>query len=379
MGFAHLETDFISRNLILDNGRITKKNRSPVLMHYLIWTLLPVACATFVQQNRRYVISSFVFIIVYSALLGLQYNVGADYNSYTSFITNDELQRFTKKGEFASYFLMYCAQILSHANFYYLFVGFIVSTSACLIARLIPGSSFQNLLIVITTWSLLFSSYNTTRQVLSICVMNCVFLWLMTKEKPTSHLKWTFGQYMKSLVALSASAFHSSAFLVYPLYLLTSIKAAKFIALIIAPFLFLNLNAFIEIMFDINPLYMVYKSLYSESSLSVIMGKFYPSFVFLLLYLLKSVKLSHLLRHSFFVLYFLSLILVLLSYHLQHSIILRIYEYFSIFSLTPYFVIFNQGKFKNRSLAWCLVLFFPLLKITIFAKGEYFYNSILFI
>lgn len=348
-------------------------------MHYLIWTLVPVACAALVQQNRRFVISSFTFIIAYSALLGLQYNVGADYNSYTSFITNDEIQRFYKKGEFASYFLMYCAKILLHPNFYYLFAGIIVSTSVCIIARLIPGSSFQNLLIIITTWSLLFSSYNTTRQVLSICVMNCVFLLLIKKEKPTRHLKWTFRQYMQSLFALSASAFHSSAALVYPLYLLTSIKAVKFIALLISPLLFLNLNALIEVLFDINPLYMVYKSLNLETALLIIVGKFYPTFVFLLLLLLKSVKLSQLLRHSFFILYFLSLVLVLLSYHLQNSIILRIYEYFSIFSLTPYFVIFNQGKFKNRFLAWYLILLFPLLKITIFVKGEYLYNSIFFL
>ncbi|MDB2460765.1 EpsG family protein, partial [Planktomarina temperata] len=224
-------------------------------MHYLMWTLLPLLYAAYVPSCYRYVTFSLMFIITYSALIGLQYGVGADYESYTGFINNDQIERFYQKGEYLSYLLMYVAKILSHANFYFLFVGIIVSVSSCVLAKIMQGDNFQNLLVIITSWTILFSAYNTTRQCLSVCAISIIFIWIFKKEKTTGYVKWNFLGYAKSLSALGASMFHASAPLIYPLYLLTSIRGLRYFSILLLCIAFLQIEKLIGIVFGSSPLF----------------------------------------------------------------------------------------------------------------------------
>lgn len=348
-------------------------------MHFISWIVLPALFSFNIQRQYRFAVASYVFIITYSILIGLQFDVGGDYFSYKSMLDFYLYEKFYFREEYLSYLIFKLADYLDSINVYYFVNGLFFSTSLIIISAKLNGKNYQNLFILICSWSLLFSLYNTTRQSLAAIIILTAFFIFRSyiKNRPSifiylftllSLIGFTFLAmkiHLSSIMAMIIiiiSYFLNKFRFTYIIFLLFSVA-------IIEILIFNGLNYF--------PIFRIYTELEKDVSFLTIVGKFYPTLVFVFFILLKSVKFNLLYKNEFFTLYVTSLFFVIIAFTLQEQIVLRFYEYFSIFSILPYFLLAPKLFNEKKLLFWILLILFPGFKITIFATNEYIYNSIL--
>lgn len=354
-------------------------------MIYLIFILFVLIYCEHVSLIKTRSFNFFKYIpvfIFFVFLLGLQYKVGTDYNSYLELASsNSDIGWIENKSEFSFVFLNNIVIKLGWPQLIFFFAAII---QVFFLSKIIDDLEIVYCLKIhwfffffFTVSLIFFNSFNGIRQYIAIYISFYGFIKLIQRKRV-----------LFVIYILFASTFHSSA-----MYLI--------IFLLLRPLLFFKLNFYLIIallimisyfgFFYLQNLIIDYIGLtqYKEYLKSDyffleieginILTKIPKIFVVLICayflekkYLLLSDKFRPFLNMSY-----ITLALLLLS--LFSPMVWRFYQYFDAFLIFPPLILFSYKYQRDISHFLATLLFFILLlKILIFNEYEYSYNSILF-
>jgi len=312
--------------------------------------------------------------------LSFQQGVGTDYHSYLSMAKGDkELGWIENKGEILFVWLNEVVIWLGVPQLIFLFTALIQMSFLVLIVYEIKKLELKVhwfFLLYFIFLLVFFNSFNGIRQYTAVYVVVYSFFLLHYNKR----LKF-------SLVVLFASLFHSTAIYFFPLVLFGSILRIKIkFTLMLSFLLFLACLSFADLSNLIS--YVIQFTDYSSYLNSEYFGKMdlygvvtkFPKIVLVVLcgYLLESKYEWLASKYRFFLnLSYVALMVLVLSF--SSTLIWRMYQYFDFFTAFPLLILLSYSK--QRQLLYfgtTFLVFIYVLKVTVFAKGEYLYNSLLF-
>jgi transmembrane protein EpsG len=354
-------------------------------MTYLVFILFVIIYSKYVSffkvrnwNSIKYLPIYLLFIII----LGLQFKVGTDYNSYLELAsTNGDFGWIENKFEFSFVFLNKIVISLGWPQLIFFFAAviqiFFLSKIVNDLEIIYELKSVWFFFFFFTLSLIFFNSFNGIRQYIAIYISFYSFIKLIQGK----NIFFILG-------ILFASSFHSSALFLLMFFLLRPLLFVKF------NFYFILLTILFSGYFGLFYL----QNLITEYIGLTQYGEYLKSDYFYLEIdpiniLTKLPKVLVVLICAFFLetkyndisdkykpllnLSYLSLIFLMFS--LFSPMLWRFYQYFDIFLIFPPLILFSYNRQRDLSYILSAFLFFILLlKILIFNDYEYSYNSILF-
>ena len=354
-------------------------------MIYILNLIITVGYSYFIKKNK--ILYFTPILLLWIIILGGQYEVGTDYRNYLNFfygIRDIELF-FLQKEYIFYYFMKLTSTIFSNGQIIFVIIGGIESIVFFWYIKKLEQIKLLNkekvymfIFLYLAYGTLFYNQMNTLRQSFTIYLFSLGILYTLKKE-----LKKYF------YINIIAIFIHRSAYILLPFYffyhfLLKKINKKSFYIIII-------LISFIISLFDIVDI------------IKPFIIKYVPSFsVYFFIGQVEKVAFEKkILKYLYLPFYILSINLLeikkneekemlkigIFAYSiriltLNLNIITRMGDYFILLTIFPiYYLIENWLKRKQIFLLliiFGMIISIFLLKVTIFASGEYYYRSYLF-
>lgn len=318
----------------------------------------------------------FILLII---VLSTQNGVGTDYYTYIDIALGKKgLGWVENKNEYLFVWLNDLVIFLGKPQLIFLFtalIQFVFLFFTTYELKKLSLKPYWFFLLYFVFLLIFFNSFNGIRQYTAVYIV-IYSTFLLYRNSKVNFI----------ILILLASMFHSTAIYFLPLVFFRSLlnKRINFNFLIIT---LISLSAASIIGFNDTLIYLVSQTNYSHyvnsdyfSSVNLIniLTKI-PKLIIVTLcaYLIKKNQEQFSSKYNFFInLSYISLIILILSF--SSNLIWRMYQYFDFFTIFPILILLSHQKQKQvtYSMLFFLIIIF-VLKVTIFAKGEYLYNSII--
>lgn len=338
-------------------------------------------------NQKKYLISQFnifyiPFILMWIFIIGLQYRVGTDYDSYLS-IFNSGALLYKKKGEVLFYELVQFLHLFTNnGQILFISISAIQVLVTLRILKELKKNNYDMTLIFFYYFSIsgiFFNQMNGLRQYVAI-----PFLALSIIYFPKNIFK-------SIIFIFIATQFHRSAIIFYPVLLFCfplKKKLPDYIYYLFVLFIlivsFLSINNIVE--FLVSKILPAYSAYFQEGVFlnKLSFSKQIVKIAMIPIYLL-SIKhrdfvnnpLANVLYNLGFFSYFVFFIFS------EITILVRILDYFRFFQIFPVYFLTKKYIHQKRNIEifflLSIVLGLLFLKIIVFPSGEYVYNNVLFI
>jgi hypothetical protein len=343
-----------------------------------------------VSNNKKIICSSksynfvfFILFIYWTCLIGLQFEVGTDYNSYRKIFTTGSFYR----GNYEILFNQF-SNFLMRNNIHYQF-GFIVIALInffCFFLFLRNIELSNNNIFVFLFFFVSTSFYNQTNGLrqYTAAFLFLFSIWYVYKKKIIPYI----------LLIILASLIHRSALILLPIYFLAKLRLSRrfllyflIIAFIISFFSIDKLFLLIIQNLEIFSIYegLLYREVINSSRIINLITKY----IFIPFYLLSLIYYKNLSRKNkfFFRIGFISYSIKIMF--LSTYFVRRLSIYFDILLIFPlyYFILYlfenkdNKIDINTRKLILFIFFIFTIsmlfTKTIIFPRAEYDYKSIL--
>lgn len=317
--------------------------------------------------------------IIWLIICGGQYYVGTDYETYYNIFKYADTDHYHFKHEHIFAWIVECSSYLGfHPQttfFIFYFIGFIFLIY--IISKLNHKTSFIYIFIYLTISTVFHNQLNTLRQYIASYIITSAIIFLYNKK----------GRLKFILLTICASLIHLSSVFVLPFALLEekykfNYKTAKNLLILSLIFLCVgNLSWIINIFIELIPIqYKQYLGGALDFSNNVLF--FIPKLIFVPLYFYSLVLLKkNYIQGLDLFLYKIGFISYCIRlFFMNNNIFNRIGDLFILLSIFPiYYLLSYLYLTKKNKTYYCICIFFIcfyLLKVLIFAKQEYLYNSI---
>lgn len=337
-------------------------------------------------RNKFKFISYILFLLpmwsIWLFICGGQYYVGTDYETYYNIFKNVETYIYTKNGE---YLFVWITELSSFLNlppqtpfFIFYFIGFLLFL--LIISKLEHKTSFIFIILYLTVSTVFNNQLNGLRQYIAIYFYTLSIIYLYEKRGLIKFL----------LCIFIASMMHASSILLLPLaiFKFKSNFSEGLLKIILSSSIlfsiFGNFDWLLSLFDFIIPkqyIHYLEGTFNTQTSISKILTKLmYVPFYWYSLKLLKEEKLKN------FDLYLYNVGMIAFSirlFFLNNFILNRLGESLILISIFPiYYLLRDLYLTKKNGVFSLIMLFFItfyLLKVVVFPKQEYLYNSIYFL
>lgn len=354
-------------------------------MVYLFFLFYSQACLYFLGKYstklHQYYLLLTPIILLWVIIVGGQYNVGTDYFSYMKlFVGRESLFRYIDNGEFLFVFLIrFCHYIGIYGQGIFIVIGFIEVILYFYISKLIVSNkNTWVLFVVFMCFSTIFNNQmNGIRQYFAMYFFTLSVLEMLNRK-----------YVVMSVLILASVLIHKSALLLslflILFFFLKNIRTSKKLYIFIIIGLIISAiplyNSFIGFIVE----YSFYDGYVENGYIQevgindkLIKYAFVPVFMYSI-GKVKFLKLSCFHRYLF-VIGIISFSVRLMALNL--SLTNRFGMYFEFLMCIPLVYLIITLKRKSTFIFLSLLLFLYMiytLKVTLFAKGEYLYNSYFF-
>lgn len=358
---------------------------------YLLVLMFNVLYSKLILDEKRYkyftfIILFFPIIIISVFLLGFQDSVGTDYENYKK-VFEIKLERdfyinyYKYKGEIL--FSLFLDKIVSYFNTEQ--IGFILWSflQSFFLGNFIYETKEKYKSIIIFLLIAMMNFYQIQINVLRSGLATIIFSIIVLKAERKKYL----SAFIYALIAINihkSSLYILCIYLILKLFSLTIKKTTKRLLIIFILLFFLSfflknyLKYILEIFQDYGRDYNINSNYWRTTPFSQEIVKYYYG-----LLILYSLKIRNNLSEKNKKLYDLGFLFNCMRYFLLRIYLLtRICDYFLLISIFPVYFLMKEDIKQKKYFELILISFYVLLpyilKITILAKGEYLYKSILF-
>lgn len=356
-------------------------------MVYFINLIYSTVYFYFIRKIKKInIVSCIPVIITWSIIIGGQYNVGTDYFSYLQIFQNTKYLElyFWKKEYIFYYFIKFLRFFFQNGQILFLFIGIIENILFfIIIKKLLKLKVLENKYIYIFIYlylaygTIFYNQMNGLRQFFNIYLFFFMILFIIEKKYIIYNIIFFIGLNI-----------HRSFILMYPfyfLYIFLKKKITKKILIIgiVIIFIinFINMEKYIAEVAIYIPRYSHYITSSYFNSISFegkVIKLLYIPFVIESTFLIE--KMKNQIQKEVLKIGIISYIIKIGC--LMTTVTNRVGEYFTLLSLFPiYFLIIYYIKNNNRLklvILLGIIMLVYILKIFIFAKGEYLYQFYLF-
>lgn len=354
-------------------------------MIYVLNLIVTVLYSYLIKSTK--ILNYIPILLIWIIILGGQYEVGKDYRNYLDFFygIRDSKLFFIQKEYLFYYFLKIMSFLFSNGQIIFVIIGglesliFLYFLKKCRENKILLNKKIYIFLFLYLAYGTVFyNQMNGLRQYFNIYLFSLGIIYMLNRKK----IKYC-------LVNLIAIFIHRSSYLLLPFYLIYSY--------------FIKKNNKKYFYFIILLVGLIISLIDIKNILEIIVLKYTPKFSgYFLTERIQEVSLEKkIVKYVYLPFYFCAINLIekrkgkvkemikigVIGYSIRIavsniSIVNRIGEYFIILSIFPiYYLIEEWLKQRKNFLLLILIgmicgIFF--LKVTIFAKGEYFYRFYLF-
>lgn len=338
----------------------------------------------FIDRYKASFIAMLPAFLIYFLVAGLQYNVGSDYYSYVDIFTNEEkLQLYFERGEVLFYWVVSLLQWLElPPQSIFLAISFVQSLLIFIYLKSIKKLGFFLPLFFIVFFcvsNIYNNQLNGLRQYVVVTALPILTILLHNRR----YFYFYIGVFVVSL-------FHNTAWfllILVPLYIFHK-KADRSLFFLfcgsVFGYLFLG-SVIYDLVEMLLPSYAHY--LHSEYSKGESLVLFATKLVYLPLifyfYAVYRKDNSDFGRYFHFVIFVFTLTYWFFILALYLGLAVRFYYYFAFFLVFPFYYILHQSYKSRQWLMFAFVLFYAVFpyvaKVTVFAKAEFFYQSIVLV
>lgn len=341
--------------------------------------------AVYFALIEKYKASLFAMLpafLVYFLVAGLQFNVGTDYFSYIDIYENEERHWFYfNRGEYLFFALNQGLNWLKlPPQSIFIAVSFIQASLVFFYFKKIKNKGFILWLLFITFFCVT-NIYNNQ--------LNGIRQYVVIAGLPLFTILVYERKIIKSLLLLSfLSFFHNTAWLllvVYPLfYLQVRFNRSLFLLFVASAAGYLFVGKFIyEVASLIFPSYLHYlQGGYAEpQTIKLFLTKLYYLPVVFYFYLIYKQTDSDFGRYFHYMVFLFTITYWFFLLALSLGIATRVYYYVIFFYLFPVYYVLHFNYINKRQLDFIFILAYVVLpyvfKVTVLAKAEFLYKSIL--
>lgn len=345
---------------------------------YLVNLFFSIFYSYIGDKYKHKKLTLFLILILWSFIIGFQYNVGSDYFAYLKAFENKEnlLRYFYSKEYIFYYFIYFYQKIFLNGQYAFFIIAILQNYLFYKILKLSEIKKWNIFLILFLCVCTVFhNQMNILRQSFVIYLFTIIVIYIIKNE------------YLKSILFfLIGLGIHKSIFLLFPFLLVfKSIKKLKksymyFFLILTILFIFIPIK---EILFEILK-YTIYREyiLYKDLYFNDIEVKYIFSKLIYLPFYLYSIKNSRKFKLDIFEkkLYDIGVIsYVIKIITLKNMMLIRIGDYFTILSLFPLYYCFeNLYKTKQfKKLFYYLsfiILIYVYKVITFYKYNNYFFK-----
>lgn len=354
-------------------------------MIYVLNLIVTVLYSYLIKSTK--ILNYIPILLIWIIILGGQYEVGKDYRNYLDFFygIRDSKLFFIQKEYLFYYFLKIMSFLFSNGQIIFVIIGglesliFLYFLKKCRENKILLNKKIYIFLFLYLAYGTVFyNQMNGLRQYFNIYLFSLGIIYMLNRKK----IKYC-------LINLIAIFIHRSSYLLLPFYLIYSY--------------FIKKNNKKYFYFIILLVGLIISLIDIKNILEIIVLKYTPKFSgYFLIERIQEVSLEKkIVKYVYLPFYFCAINLIekrkgkvkemikigVIGYSIRIavsniSIVNRIGEYFIILSIFPiYYLIEEWLKQRKNFLLLILIgmicgIFF--LKVTIFAKGEYFYRFYLF-
>lgn len=354
-------------------------------MIYVLNLIVTVLYSYLIKSTK--ILNYIPILLIWIIILGGQYEVGKDYRNYLDFFygIRDSKLFFIQKEYLFYYFLKIMSFLFSNGQIIFVVIGglesliFLYFLKKCRENKILLNKKIYIFLFLYLAYGTVFyNQMNGLRQYFNIYLFSLGIIYMLNRKK----IKYC-------LINLIAIFIHRSSYLLLPFYLIYSY--------------FIKKNNKKYFYFIILLVGLIISLIDIKNILEIIVLKYTPKFSgYFLTERIQEVSLEKkIVKYVYLPFYFCAINLIekrkgkvkemikigVIGYSIRIavsniSIVNRIGEYFIILSIFPiYYLIEEWLKQRKNFLLLILIgmicgIFF--LKVTIFAKGEYFYRFYLF-
>lgn len=353
-----------------------------LLLLLLVFSLVFILSVESINETNERIVCLVPVILLYTFIIGFQYEVGSDYKNYYEIFTNMErLNYYYKTKEYLFYYLvLFCYKLGIKGQGVFIVISFIQNNIFFLTLYLLKKRKVEIkysifIFLFLTIIGSFFMQMNLIRQYLSIYTLFFSILYLLDGKK----IKFV-------LLVIIASFFHKSAIIFLPIYILRKLLKRRYLKSKYYILLLVSLViGFSNIAYVFFKEIVVYLPNYSNYINSEYMGKEIHitakiSKLLVVPILLLSIKYKKKLSENEEILYNLGFLSFCLKIcFLFSELASRVGEIFTIFTIFP--IYFNILKSRNKNykvIVLLYMLFLLIIKIVIVPKNEFVYKSYLF-
>ena len=335
------------------------------------------------KNNHRYSISIGYCIILWTILIGGQYNVGTDYDSYYEIFTDsDALNLYYSKGEYLFFYLVHSLNRIG-INGQQIFIVIALLNSVLLfkiLSYIDKKNTFLFVFLFITVSTVFHNQMNGIRQYMAVYLITLMIILLLRKRF-----------FISALLLIASYYLHNSAlllvlFIPFLLIMTNKVRNTKLILSLLLIASVISLFSFEEKVKEFLYLFSEYQHYAESDYLKDISFKgkvtkliFVPIYIYALLSVYKSGKLNNYESNLFLVGIYSYIIKTLF---LVTSLTNRLGFYFLILSILPLFFLLKHLMYKRTASIFTILLyvflFQYLVKVVLFPVGEYSYASCYF-
>lgn len=355
-----------------------------ILIYFFNACISTVYFYFFRQKNKLSLL--FPLILIWTIIIGGQYNVGTDYFSYLKIFYNEnKLELYYRQQEYIFYFFIKLLRsFFKNGQFFFIIVGLIENLLLLVIIKKLINNKvltkkylYLFIFIFFCYGSIFYNQMNMIRQYFNIYILMFLSFYILKKE---------FIKY--NLLFIVGVNIHRSLLFLYPIYFIFNyiLKKVNFKTVLLI-FILGVLLSLINLENEISYLIKEYVPRYSnflndkffiktEIKTKITKLIFIP-FYFESIFLIEKEKS---IKNEFLKIGICSYVIKLIT--LNIVILTRVGEYFNFFILFPiYFLIENYIKDKKKIklfILLSLIMVIFCIKVLVFPSGEYLYKFYLF-
>lgn len=357
-------------------------------MVYVLNLAITVLYFYFIKKMKKfYLISTVPILFLWTIILGGQYEVGTDYRNYLNFYYGiRDINLFYLQKEYIFYYFMkITSNFFEDGQIIFIIIGGIESflffyfIKKCQELKLLTNKTIYIFLLLFLSYGTIFyNQMNMLRQYFDVYLFSLSYIFYLNKNKCKC-----------ILLNIIAILIHRGIYVVLPFYFIYSFIIKKrntkffYIGILIISFILSSINIIEIIKLLVIKYLPVFKDYFIFNKVQEIsFEKKIIKYIYLPFYLWsvrlltekKEIK-NEMLKIG------------ILSYAVKiavsnMSIVYRIGEYFSLLAIFPIYYLLEDWLKKKKYLYSVILLGIIisifLLKVTIFAKGEYLYRFYLF-
>lgn len=323
----------------------------------------------------------FILLILWTCVIGLQYEVGTDYNSYKIIFSNAPKMYYYNREYFFYYLLLFIKQNNIHYQFGFIIIAFLQFICFFIFLKILKISNIYLFIFLFFFFCTAF--YNQTN---GIRQYTAVYIFL-----PAFYLAYKKKLLYFIALIIIASSFHISALALLPFYFLSQIKTSKLFLSFLLLFSFLIsllnidfLSFIVTIIFEQYSHYLKSDLVSGVSLINKLTKYIYiPFFLLSLFYSYKNLNKK---EKFFYQAGYVSFCIKILS--LSSRLLSRFAIYFDVLTIFPLYYYFLYLFLNNKIIKYeriiIIIIFFSIvfsmffIKTIIFPADEYDYKSILF-